>query len=80
MVSSLPETLHIPASEKLAYSQISFYLHGLTNTPTVVEAIKEIREICDLFTLEGLPNFPQGIAFTFWEQYLYLNGNLMQVE
>ncbi|VDN28481.1 unnamed protein product [Gongylonema pulchrum] len=32
----------------------------------------EIRSICDRYTDMGLPNFPSGIAFTFWEQYLYL--------
>ncbi|KAF8360665.1 ptc-1, partial [Pristionchus pacificus] len=68
----------VPAAEPLAYSQIPFYLTGLTNTPVIVEVIKEIRSICDDFTIRGLPNFPQGIAFTFWEQYLHLNGNLMQ--
>ncbi|GMS82271.1 hypothetical protein PENTCL1PPCAC_4446, partial [Pristionchus entomophagus] len=68
----------VPPAEPLAYSQIPFYLTGLTNTPVIVEVIKEIRSICDDFSARGLPNFPQGIAFTFWEQYLHLNGNLMQ--
>ncbi|GMR34260.1 hypothetical protein PMAYCL1PPCAC_04455 [Pristionchus mayeri] len=68
----------VPPAEPLAYSQIPFYLTGLTNTPVIVEVIKEIRSICDDFTGRGLPNFPQGMAFTFWEQYLHLNGNLMQ--
>ncbi|CAL2032757.1 unnamed protein product [Caenorhabditis brenneri] len=68
----------IPAAEPLAYSQIPFYLTGLTDTAVIVDAIKDIRSVCDRFTAQGLPNFPQGIAFTFWEQYLFLTGNLMQ--
>ncbi|CAP23390.2 Protein CBG03294 [Caenorhabditis briggsae] len=68
----------IPAAKPLVYSQIPFYLTGLTDTGVIVEAIKDIRSVCDRFTDQGLPNFPQGIAFTFWEQYLFLTGNLMQ--
>lgn len=68
----------IPAAEPLAYSQIPFYLTGLTDTAVIVDAIKDIRSVCERFTDQGLPNFPQGIAFTFWEQYLFLTGNLMQ--
>ncbi|PIO65171.1 patched family protein, partial [Teladorsagia circumcincta] len=97
--------LLVPPAEPLAYSQIPFYLTGLTDTPVIIEMIKvgiknslsffmsclrmfselaviaiplkEIRSTCDRFVEEGLPNFPQGIAFTFWEQYLHLNGNLL---
>ncbi len=38
---------------------------------------QEIRAICENYTLNGLPVFPQGIPFTFWEQYLYLINNLL---
>lgn len=38
--------------------------------------IEEIRGICDQYTEKGLPNFPSGLAFTFWEQYLTLRWNL----
>ncbi|VDK43168.1 unnamed protein product [Anisakis simplex] len=68
----------VPPAEPFAYSQIPFYLTGLTDTPVIVEMIKEIRAVCDKFTSEGLPNFPSGIAFTFWEQYLHLSSNLAQ--
>uniref|UniRef100_A0A183GWC0 DUF5703_N domain-containing protein n=1 Tax=Heligmosomoides polygyrus TaxID=6339 RepID=A0A183GWC0_HELPZ len=80
--------LLVPPAEPLAYSQIPFYLTGLTDTPVIIEMIKvgwkilplaEIRATCDQFVEQGLPNFPQGIAFTFWEQYLHLNGNLLTV-
>ncbi|WKX98089.1 hypothetical protein Q1695_013633 [Nippostrongylus brasiliensis] len=69
--------LLVPPAEPLAYSQIPFYLTGLTDTTVIIEMIKEIRATCDDFVGQGLPNFPQGIAFTFWEQYLHLNGNLL---
>ena len=31
-----------------------------------------VREICDTFTDRGLPNYPSGAPFTFWEQYINL--------
>ncbi|KAE9554217.1 hypothetical protein FO519_002581 [Halicephalobus sp. NKZ332] len=66
----------IPPATPLYYSQIPLYLTNLIDTPIIVEMIKEIREISDRFTEEGLPNFPSGLAFTFWEQYLHLTVNL----
>uniref|UniRef100_F1KQC5 Protein patched 1 n=1 Tax=Ascaris suum TaxID=6253 RepID=F1KQC5_ASCSU len=68
--------LLVPPAEPFAYSQIPFYLTGLTDTPVIIEMIKEIRAVCDQFAKEGLPNFPSGIAFTFWEQYLHLSWHL----
>ncbi|VDM38310.1 unnamed protein product [Toxocara canis] len=66
----------IPPAAPLAYSQIPFYLTNLVDTPVIVRMIKEIRSICDRYTENGLPNFPIGIAFTFWEQYLHLSWHL----
>uniref|UniRef100_A0A1I7Z3V5 SSD domain-containing protein n=1 Tax=Steinernema glaseri TaxID=37863 RepID=A0A1I7Z3V5_9BILA len=66
----------VPAAPPLAYSQIPFYLTDLINTPVIVDMIREVRGTCERFEAEGLPNFPQGIAFTFWEQYLDLSWNL----
>ncbi|KAK0395329.1 hypothetical protein QR680_001233 [Steinernema hermaphroditum] len=66
----------VPPAPRLAYSQIPFYLTDLINTPVIVDMIREIRATCERFEAEGLPNFPQGIAFTFWEQYLSLSWNL----
>ena len=40
-------------------------------------ALQEIRAIAENFTTMGLPNFPQGIPFSFWEQYFYLIKNLL---
>uniref|UniRef100_A0A7E4VNZ3 SSD domain-containing protein n=1 Tax=Panagrellus redivivus TaxID=6233 RepID=A0A7E4VNZ3_PANRE len=66
----------VPAAEPLYYSQIPFYLTNLIDTPYIVDMIKEIRATSEQFTAEGLPNFPTGLAFTFWEQYLHLTKNL----
>uniref|UniRef100_A0AC35U3X0 SSD domain-containing protein n=1 Tax=Rhabditophanes sp. KR3021 TaxID=114890 RepID=A0AC35U3X0_9BILA len=66
----------IPPAQPLAYSQIPFYMTGLTDTPPIIEMIKEVRAVCDNYSVNGLPNFPSGIAFTFWEQYLHLSWHL----
>ena len=31
-----------------------------------------IRDICDQFSSKGLTNYPNGIPFTYWEQYVRL--------
>ncbi|KAI6228220.1 Protein patched-like protein 1 [Aphelenchoides besseyi] len=67
----------VPPAPKPIYSQIPFYLTGLKDTAIIVEMIKEIRAICENYTHAGVPNHPSGIAFTFWEQYLDLNRNLV---
>uniref|UniRef100_A0A8R1DMA1 SSD domain-containing protein n=2 Tax=Caenorhabditis japonica TaxID=281687 RepID=A0A8R1DMA1_CAEJA len=66
----------VPASEPLLYSQIPFYQNDLVDTPAIVKMIEEIRSTCEEYTERGLPNYPSGIAFTFWEQYLSLRFNL----
>ncbi|KAM3719701.1 Protein patched [Dirofilaria immitis] len=68
----------VPPASPFLYSQIPFYLTNLSSTPVITEMIKEIRIICDEFSVDGLPNFPAGVAFTFWEQYLHLSSNLFQ--
>ncbi|PIC47712.1 hypothetical protein B9Z55_006965 [Caenorhabditis nigoni] len=66
----------VPAAEPLLYSQVPFYQNDLIDTPAIVKMIEEIRAICEEYTERGLPNYPSGIAFTFWEQYLSLRFNL----
>lgn len=39
--------------------------------------MQEIRGICDEFSKKGLPNFPLGVPFTFYEQYINLRFYLM---
>lgn len=65
--------LRVPKSQPIAYAQIPFYLGQVGETESVVAAITQIRSICARFESErGLPNFPRGFPFTFWEQYLTL--------
>ncbi|GMT22901.1 hypothetical protein PFISCL1PPCAC_14198, partial [Pristionchus fissidentatus] len=70
------EDVLVPPADPLLYCQIPFYTTGLTATPAIMESIKDLRAICDKFTDAGLDNYPQGLAFTFWEQYLTLRWNL----
>ena len=61
--------LLIPKSQALVYAQIPFALSGLSDTEAIVEMIAAVRRVCRRFEERGLPNFPAGVPFTFWEQY-----------
>merc|ERR1719400_2401788 len=69
--------LIIPKSKPIKYAQIPFLLNNLGDTAAMVSTIKEVRDICDSFQARGLPNFPFGIPFTFWEQYIGLRFYLL---
>ena len=69
--------LKIPKSKPIRYAQIPFLLNNLGDTKAMVRTIKEVRDICDTFVSRGLPNFPHGIPFTFWEQYIGLRFYLL---
>lgn len=64
--------LKIPKSQPLIYAQVPFLLTNVETTSKMVAAMNEIREICRKFEALGLPNYPTGIPFTFWEQYVNL--------
>ena len=64
--------LRIPKSQPLKYAQIPFYLNKMNSTEEIIATVKEIRAISQKFEERGLPNFPNGVPFTFWEQYLLL--------
>ena len=80
--------LRVPKSQPIVFAQIPFYLSGgddggdndddddggddNTQQQALVKSIKLVRKVCDKFTEKGLPNFPRGLPFTFWEQYLSL--------
>lgn len=68
--------LKIPKSMPLTYAQMPFYLHKLTDTDQITELIGNVRELCRKFEERGLPNFPSGIPFLFWEQYMGLRSCL----
>ncbi|RZF41387.1 hypothetical protein LSTR_LSTR000101 [Laodelphax striatellus] len=68
--------LRIPKSSPLVYTQLPFYLHSLGDTSKITKMISQVRELCAKFESRGLPNFPSGIPFLFWEQYLTLRQSL----
>ncbi|RUS84707.1 hypothetical protein EGW08_007535 [Elysia chlorotica] len=67
----------IHKSQHLVYAQMPFYLSNLSTTEQVIDVITEIRDICEDFNSKGLPNFPLGDPFTFYEQYIHLRHYLM---
>ncbi|XP_031440813.1 protein patched homolog 1 [Clupea harengus] len=75
---SLPNTrLSIPAAEPIEYAQFPFYLNGLRETAQFVEAIESVRAICSNYSRQGLPSYPNGYPFLFWEQYVSLRHWLL---
>ncbi|XP_033217581.1 protein patched isoform X2 [Belonocnema kinseyi] len=68
--------LKIPKSGNIKYAQIPFDLHKLTNTEKITEMIFRVRQICQHYTQLGIPNFPWGIPFQFWDQYMDLRTYL----
>ncbi|KAL7885043.1 hypothetical protein AOLI_G00078130 [Acnodon oligacanthus] len=67
----------IPATEPIEYAQFPFYLNGLRETPQFVEAIESVRSICSNYSRQGLPSYPNGYPFLFWEQYVGLRHWLL---
>ncbi|XP_033233300.1 protein patched-like [Drosophila pseudoobscura] len=56
-----------------------FYLHGLTDTSQIKTLIGHIRDLSVKFEGFGLPNYPSGIPFIFWEQYMTLRSSLAMI-
>lgn len=71
--------LKIPKSSPLTYTQLPFYLHGLIDTPKIRQLISVVRELCKKFEARSLPNYPSGIPFIFWEQYIDLRTCLLLI-
>ncbi|RWS17150.1 protein patched-like protein, partial [Dinothrombium tinctorium] len=69
--------LKIPKSQPLVYTQIPFFLYNLKTTEEITSTIQEIRSICKKFEDKGLPNFPTGLPFVYWEQYVQLRWYLL---
>lgn len=64
--------LKIPKSQPLKFTQMPFYLNKMNSTEEITATIQEIRSICAKFEDRGLPNFPTGLPFVYWEQYIRL--------
>ncbi|XP_039199807.1 protein patched homolog 1 isoform X2 [Crotalus tigris] len=67
----------IPEAEPIEYAQFPFYLNGLRDTSDFVEAIEKVRAICNNYTSLGIPSYPNGYPFLFWEQYISLRHWLL---
>lgn len=67
----------VPAAEPIEYAQFPFYLNGLRETAQFVEAIESVRAICSNYSRQGLPSYPNGYPFLFWEQYVSLRHWLL---
>ncbi|KAK7100530.1 hypothetical protein V1264_023464 [Littorina saxatilis] len=64
-------------SRPIEYAQIPFFLTNLNNTEEIISTVKDFRAVCDEFVDRGLPNYPSGYPFTYWEQYINLRFYLM---
>lgn len=67
----------VPEAEPIEYAQFPFYLNGLRDTSDFVEAIEKVRAICNNYTSLGIPSYPNGYPFLFWEQYISLRHWLL---
>ncbi|XP_022648722.1 protein patched homolog 1-like isoform X2 [Varroa destructor] len=66
------QELKIPKSSAIQFAQLPFYLRDLNSTREITATISQLRLICARFEERGLPNFPTGLPFLYWEQYLHL--------
>lgn len=57
------------SSGQLVGTVIPFYIHNVVTTEDFVSLIDSVRSICEESPIEC---FPQGVPFTFWEQYVHL--------
>lgn len=65
--------LKIPKSQPLVYTQMPFYLKNLKSTTKIVDTLKEIRSISETYNTKGLKNYPLGLIFAYFDQFLILN-------
>lgn len=72
------ENLIVPKSPSITFARMYFYLHTLSNNKVIISSIQEMRDICKTFEqTQGIPNYPYGVVFTFWEQYLDIRFYLL---
>ncbi|KAL1492732.1 hypothetical protein ABEB36_010942 [Hypothenemus hampei] len=65
--------LKIPRSQPLTYSQMPFYLKGLKSTRDIIRTLKQIKEISIDYNNRGLKNYPVGLIFAYFNQFLLLD-------
>ncbi|OQV16996.1 Protein patched [Hypsibius exemplaris] len=67
----------IERSQPLDFAQFHFDLRGLRTTREMLKVVDQVRGISGNFAKQGLPNFPSGVVFSFWEQYVHLKYHLL---
>lgn len=71
-----PNNLKIEKARPLTFAQIPF-LVKLAPDEDSVKTISEIRAVSQVFEQLHLPNFPSGIPFIFWDQFMNLDLLMM---
>lgn len=61
--------LQIVKSSPITYAQMPYYASHLYETSVITKFISTVRGICKQYDERGLPNYPSGIPFVYWEQY-----------
>ncbi|KAJ8936505.1 hypothetical protein NQ314_012369 [Rhamnusium bicolor] len=64
--------LKIPKSQPLVYTQMPFYLKNLKNTGNIISTLKQIKDISEEYNNRGLKNYPIGLIFAYFNQFLLL--------
>lgn len=67
-----PTELRIERARPINYAQIPYMIRLPSNRDTI-SALIEIRSISQAFEQLNLPNFPTGVPFIFWDQFLNLD-------
>lgn len=62
--------LVLPKTKALKYVETQFYVEKLHDTDSIIELIQEVRKISDSFYEKGLKNYPKGLIFAFYDQFI----------
>ncbi|CAH1965017.1 unnamed protein product [Acanthoscelides obtectus] len=69
--------LKIPKSQPLVNAQMPFYLKNMKNTRSIISTLRQIKDISEQFNSRGLKNYPIGLIFAYFNQFLYLERHLL---
>lgn len=61
--------LQIVKSSPIIYAQMPFYASNIYVTSTITNFVTTVRSICKQYDERGLPSYPSGLPFVYWEQY-----------
>lgn len=65
--------LKIPKSQPLVYAQMPFYLKNLKSTGNIIATLRQIKSVSEEYNKQGLKNYPIGLIFAFFNQFLLLD-------